>query len=480
MTEPAEARAPAGAPERDLTAPPEPGATQRPPGYGEIARFALPLMLGMFTFALLSVVDAIFIGRLGTDQLAALGIATIYYYTWLVLFLGLMRNSIAFAARAFGAGHPERIGPLAAQYQWLAFAGLPWLALAQLAFPAVATAAGLPPQVARHAEAYLFVRIWDIPFALTLILYSSLYQALGNSRWPAWVQWGTVMLNGLLDYALIFGKFGLPALGMAGAALATVIAQAAGAALIFGTAQLGPLRTRCHLRPLGAPRPALLKEILRVGIPQGFGDFIEIAAFLGFFLIVGRLGADALAANNIGIQATHLLFMPGFAMGIAASSYMGRFLGAGAPALAERTTLRLLAMGMGYMALTGVPLWFFGEAIAAGFTDDPAVIRLAGLVFKVMAFYQVFDAVGMITRGALNGAGDTLAPALIYGALALGVLYPAAYGLSNAVQPGVVGAWLGAALYLAAIGGAVFWRFRLGNWRRVRLPAAEAGRALAG
>jgi MATE family multidrug resistance protein len=446
-----------------------PEAARQAPGYGEILRFALPLMLGMLTSALLSVVDAAFIGRLGTAQLAALGMANVYYYTWLVLFVGLMRNSIAFMAHAFGAGRPGQIGSIMAQYQWLALAGLPVLGLLLAGFRAVMERAGVPTEVAAHAEGYLAIRVWDIPFALTLILYSSLYQSLGNSRFPALVQLGTVMLNGPLDYALIFGMAGLPALGMPGAALATVLAQVAGAAVIVASAHLGPLRRRCGLRLIARPRPALMREILVIGVPQGLGDFVEVAAFLGFFLIVGRLGEDALAANNIGIQATHLLFMPGYAVAIAAASYMGRFLGARAPGAAARTTRRTLAMGMAYMAAMGLPLWFWGEPIAALFTADPAVIAQAGLVFKVMALYQVFDALGIITRGALGGAGDTLVPALLLAALALSLLYPASWALSRSVQPGVLGAWLGAALYVMALGLTMWLRFRQGAWRRVRL-----------
>ena len=111
--------------------PPGPGV----PGYREIFGFAVPLMLGMLTFALLTVVDAAFVGRLGTPQLAALGIAGVFYFTGLVLFVGLMRNSIAFIARTYGAGHEERVGEILAQYQWLALLGLPVLLGLSRVFP---------------------------------------------------------------------------------------------------------------------------------------------------------------------------------------------------------------------------------------------------------------------------------------------------------------------------------------------------------
>jgi len=439
------------------------------PSHAEILRFAVPLMLGMLTFALQTVVDAMFLGRLGTTPLAALGIATVYYYALLVLFMGLMRNSIAFVGRAWGAGQPDRIGPILAQYQWLALLGLPVVLGFTATFEWVTAALNIPPQITEAAQGYLRVRVWDVPFALTVILYSSLYQSLGNSTFPMLVQWAVVGVNIVLTYLFVFGRFGFPALGMAGAALGTALSQASGALLIVASAHLGPLRSKCRLRLIGAPRRGLLREIVSVGLPQGLGDFVEVTAYLGFFLIIGRMGEHSLAANNIGMQATHFLFMPGFAAGIAAASYMGRLIGAGAPAHAATALRRTLTMGMAYMFVLGVGLWFSGEAIARLFTSDPVVIELAGLVFKVMAFYQAFDALGIITRSALGGAGDTLVPAALLAGLALTVLYPASWILSRTIEPGVVGAWIGAALFIAVLGFVLYWRFRQGAWRQVVL-----------
>jgi MATE family multidrug resistance protein len=453
-----------GVPEHGV---PENGAAA--PSYGEILRFALPLMLGMVTFALLTAIDGVFLGRLGTTPLAALGIASVYYFAFLVLFMGLMRNSIAFVGRAWGARQPERIGPIVAQYQWLAMLGFPVVFAVVLAFPWVASVGGIEPAVAQAAFGYLRIRVWDIPFALTVILYSSLYQSLGNSTYPMLVQWGVVALNVLLAYLLIFGHAGFPALGMPGAALATVIAQVTGTAVIVATAQLGPLRRKCGLKLLGRPVPGLLREVVIIGVPQGLGDFVEISAYLGFFLIIGRMGESSLAANNIGMAATHFLFMPGFALGIACASYMGRLIGAGRPDHAALAVRRALGLGIVYMTVLGVGLWFWGESIARLFTADESVIALTGYVFKVMAFYQAFDALGIIVRSALGGAGDTLVPAALLAALALTVLYPAAWMLSRTIEPGVAGAWMGAAIFIAVLGIALYTRFQLGAWRRIRI-----------
>ena len=439
------------------------------PSLADVLRFSVPLALGMLTVALLAIVDALFVGRLGIAQLGALGMASIFYFTGLVLFMGLMRNSIAFMARAHGEGKPGRIGEMLAQYQWLALLGLPILGLASLSFPWVMRWAGIDASVTRFGEIYLYIRIWDIPLTLTLILYASLYQSTGNSRLPMLVQWTVLALNVVLDYVLVFGKAGFPALGIAGAALGTVIAQSCGAVLIVGATHLGDLPARYRLRLLGRPRWRLMRQVLAVGIPQGLGDFVEIASFMGFFLIVGRLGQAPLAANNIGIQTTHLLFIPGFALGIAASSYMGRFIGAGAPDVALHAVRRVLKIGMIYMGLMGIPLWFFGGLIAAAFTDDPQVIALAAALFKIMAIYQVFDGMGLIARGALNGAGDTRYPTVAMLLVTPLIFYPAAWALSLWIEPGVVGAWIGVLIHLVVLGPIMLLRLERGAWRNIRL-----------
>ena len=442
------------------------------PRIGEVLRFSLPLMLGLMTTALNTFVDTLFIGQLGISPLAAVPLAGMIYLVGWVLVLGVMRNAIAFCARAHGAGRHREIGRILAHYHWIALAGLPLLWIYVQGWPIFTRLGNLSPEVAAIGGAYLNIRVWDVLFAQLVALYSAFYQSTGNSRFPMLVNVGVVVSNIVLDYLLIFGHFGFPALGVEGSALATVLAQAMGAALILATSFLGPMRRRYALRPILWPERGLTRDILRVGIPQGLGDLVELAAWGGFMLIVGWLGEKALAASNIGVQVTSLLYMPGFAFGMAAASYTGRLLGAERPDVARITARRIVRLGVGYMALMGLPLWFFGETLASLFTTDTEVIHLAGLMFKIMAAYQAFDGLGFITRTALTGAGDTLIPTLALAACAVGVLYPAAWGLTHLVEPPMVGAWLGAFLYMLVYAFVMHLRFRSGAWLAIRLTGA--------
>lgn len=438
--------------------------TLTPPSYGDILRFATPLMIGSMTTALNTLIDTLFIGQLGTAQLAAVPLAAVTYFVGWVLLSGILRNAIAFIGRAFGAKEYHKIGVILAHYQLLALLGLPLLGLFSQSWPLFSAIATLDPVVDGYAWLYLKIRIWDVVFSLLLLLYSSFYQSLGNSRFPMLVAISVLLVNVILDYGLIFGNLGMPALGVAGSALATVLAQAFGALIIVLSSFLSATRTQFGLRIFTPLDFSLLKKILWIGIPESLGSCAVVLAWQGLFLIVGRLGEVALAANNIGVQVVHLLFLPGFAVGTAAASYMGRFLGANRPDIARVTTYRTLKLGMIYMGVLGIPLWFFGESIARWFSADEAVIYQAGLLFKVMALYQIFDAMGMILRSALGGAGDTFVPMLLLVGCAVGIMFPVATLLSRMLVPGLVGAWLGAFAYVVALATMMMYRYRSDKW----------------
>lgn len=439
------------------------------PSTGQILAFALPLMLGLMTTAVNSLVDAVFMGRLGTAALAAVPLASWAYLVGWLLVVGTVRNAMAFCAQAHGAGRPHEIGTVLAHYHLLALAGLPLLVVYIQVWPLLSAFAHLSPQVDGLARTYLHIRVADIAFSLLLALYSAFFQAIGNSVLPMAVNISVVALNIALDYGLVFGHFGLPALGVAGSALATVLAQAAGAVAIMAISFGGRSRRRFALRLFVRPRWALLVEILRVGVPSGLGDCVDVSAWALFQLFVGRLGEVALAASNIGMQITQLLFLPGFAFGLAGASYIGRFLGARRPRLARRAARHVLALGVGYMGLLGLPLWFFGGFLARLFTDDPAVVQQATLLFKLMALYQVFDGMGFITRAELSGAGDTRVPTLLLIACVAGVMVPVAPLLAGLVTPPLIGAWLGASVFMVVYAGAMQWRLHRGAWTHIRL-----------
>ena len=441
----------------------------RVPTRGELLRFALPMMAGLLTMSLNTLIDVLFIGRLGTSALAAVPLAGIVYLIPGVLMQGLMRNAIAFCGRAHGAGRDGEIGGFLAQYRWLVLPAIPLLVLYGQAWPFFAWLGAVDAAVSELAQSYLLIRAWDIAPVMLVALYVAFYQAIGKTRFPMLIYALILCTNALLDYGLIFGHFGLPALGVEGSALATVLAQSLGALAIMWATHSGRLRARFGLRLWARPNPALLGSILRVGLPQGLGDMADLGTWSAFTLIVGHLGREALAATNIGMQLTQVIFLPGYAVGLAGASYMSRFLGAGRPDLAKAATVRSLWLAATYMGVMGLPLWFLGERIAATFTTDAGVIWQAGLMFRVMAVYQVIDCLGFVTRTTLGGAGDTRVPFLMLLASTLGVMLPGAWVLARVVHPPIVGAWLGACAFMLVYAVLMLRRLHGGRWMHIVL-----------
>ena len=174
-----------------------------------------------------------------------------------------------------------------------------------------------------------------------------------------------------------------------------------------------------------------------------------------------------LAANNIGMQITQLFYLASEALGAAASSYMGRFLGANRPDIARTTTYRILIVGITYLGVLGIPLWLFGETIARWFTANEAVVYQAGLMFKVIALQQIFDGINLILRLALAGAGDTLIPTLFLAGGAVVVRFPAAILLSQLIEPGLIGAWLGMLIYIVILVVMLMYRYKSDKWTTI-------------
>ena len=262
----------------------------KPPNYAELLRFATPLAISMITVAFYTLIDTWFIARLGTTELAAVPMAGMVYLLFWVLMMGLMRSVIAFSGREYGAGNFKNIGSILVQYHWLALAGLPIMLCAIQLWPLFSWASSLTEAVDQNAWTYLSIRAWETPFSLLVILYSSFYQSIGNSRLPMLLAILGLLLNVILDYGLIFGNMGMPAMGVAGSALATVLANIIIVIFYLMVSHRGLIKDRFNLSLYQAPDWSRIKDLLRIGLPQGIGDFTELLAWTGLILIIGRLG----------------------------------------------------------------------------------------------------------------------------------------------------------------------------------------------
>lgn len=437
----------------------------------QVAFLAAPLVLQNLSQTLLGVVDTFFVSRISTEALAAVGLASVLFFAVLMLFRGTANSTVAFVGRAHGEGDNRKIGVVIwrslTMIAWLSLSVfiLPWCftLLMRLAAPADGTAVG------SLGTSYLQIRAFEIPLVMFSAVVWGFLVGRGDSRTPMILAWVTVLANIIFDWIFVFGRLGVPMMGVAGAAYATVLANGLNALisafilwhkpnrLAYGTGRL----QRVSWRDLWAT--------LRVGLPMGLGDFVEIASFSAFFALIARLGTDMLAANQIALQYMSISFTMGIAVNMATASLVAQYLGAKRPELAEAATYRACLLAMAGMGLIGLTYLIAPASLMAVFSTEPSVIAAGVAVLRLVALYQLVNALGIVVAGALNGAGDTTFTMWARTLFAWGFFIPLVWVMIFPLQMGIWGAWLAALIYLGGLGLLYFWRFRSGKWKAIVL-----------
>jgi MATE family multidrug resistance protein len=453
-------------------------------GGREVALLAYPLILGHLSFTIQTFVDRLFLTWYSTEAVA--GAVTGLFAVWavIVLFTGTGEYLTTFVAQYLGAGRPARIG--AAMWQGIYFslgAGALIALLAPFAGPAF-DLAGHDPAIRRHEVDYARTLLLGAFPAVLMATLSTFFAGRGETRVILYVNVLATLVNMALDWLLIFGNAGFPELGVTGAALGTMLSQAAGAA-VYLALMLRPAHRAAYATLAGWRfEPWLVVRLVRFGMPTGLQYSLEVAAFALFMVIVGRIGVAELAASGIAFNLNMIVFFPMVGLAIAVSSLVGRYLGAEQPAVAERAVGSALAMSLVYMGLCGA-LYVFGADLllapyAAGADPAtwPAIAAIATLLLRFVAFYSIFDMFNLVHAAGLRGAGDTVYPMALTFVLGWIVMLVPAAVFCLRFGAGVYFAWSMATLYVFLLGLLMWRRFRAGRWKQLRvieqapLPAA--------
>jgi MATE family multidrug resistance protein len=274
-------------------------------------------------------------------------------------------------------------------------------------------------------------------------------------------------LNAVMDYALIFGKLGFPAWGVAGAGAATALAECTGAAVLW-LAYRRKKFARFATAPV-APSRIDVARFLRTSMPIGGQWFIEMSSFALFSTLLALMGDASMAASQALIALLSLSFMQAVGIGIASATLVGRSVGAQDPAAAVRTHRH--ALGLGCVVATAVALLLLAtpETLVRLFTTDPEVIRLGAPLVRLGAGVQVFDALNIVASGSLRGAGDTRWPFAAQSLVAWCVSLPLAWIVGVWLGQGVFGAWAALMVGMGVLTVTLLLRFRGGAWRHVRI-----------
>jgi multidrug resistance protein, MATE family len=399
--------------------------------------------------------NTVMVGSLGSAALAAAGLGASLYFTIAMVCSGVLTAVAPLAAHAIGAGDARRAGEIARQGLVLA---------AALAIPVIATLTMLPrllgvlgyePALAAEIGRFLGAIAWAAPGFLGFAVLRAFLVPASHSRTVMAVLILCIPMNAALNWMLIFGRFGAPALGIAGSGCATAIIQWLMFAGLAGYAKVMPSLATYRLRPRSR-RWDEIGRILRLGLPIGGILGLEIGVFATTGILMGLLGADALGAHQLVMNCISVIFMVPLGIAQAATVRVAVALGAGGPDAARRAGFVALALGVAYMALMAGALVAAPRAIARIYVDIDApanhgLVGIALYLLAIAALFQIFDGVQAIAAGALRGYRDTTVPLLLAAIGYWGVGFGGGWLLAFPAGYGPIGLWSGLAAGLAAV-----------------------------
>lgn len=449
-----------------------------PGGCGEVLRIAFPLILSTGAHAIQMFVDSVLLARHSNAEMAAAMQAGIASFALGSFFLGVATYVNTFVAQYVGAGRLQRVG--ASVWQGIYFslaAGVVMLA----AIPAARTAFAWMGHGEPHRtyEIQYFQILCSGTWAMLLgASLSSFFTGRGRTWVVCVVNTVATGVNIIGDYALIFGRWGFPEMGVRGAALATVVsgvfAAAAYAVLFFSRRHRETYGTLSGWRP----EKDLLRRLMRYGLPNGVQFMLDMLAFNLFVALVGRIDARAFEATTITFRLNILAFMPMIGLGIAVQTLVGQALGQDRPKLAARSTWSAFYVSMTYMTAVAIGYWTVPQWFVQPFVGEANAERMAELaplvaqLLAFVAFYSLFDTGNIIFAGTLKGAGDTrFVMMLSVGLIWLVMVLPCWLAVRYRLGPddGLYVAWGFATLYVCLCSLAFLGRFLQGRWARMRV-----------
>ncbi|MBI2940687.1 MAG: MATE family efflux transporter [Chloroflexi bacterium] len=435
-----------------------------------VNRLALPIMLENLLQMLVGLVDMGMVSRLGAEAIAGVGAANQIGFVYMSSLGAITIGTTALVARLSGGGHFDQANHAVKQSILLGLALSIPLSLVNLLFPELLIAAlGAEPRIVELGATYLRIAMGPAIFFVLTFVAGAALRGAGDSRTPMYVTGLMNVINVVVAYGLIFGHFGLPALGVAGSAWGALSGRVVGCALLLGVLLRGRARVSIADRAGWAPDVGVMRRVLRVGIPSMIEQLALSLGMTVYSAIAISLGTVVFAVQRIAFMAMGLSFMPAFGYAIAATALTGQSLGANRPDLARRTTRVAIVGATIWMTIGGFAFFFLGEFFMRLFTDDPAMVALGVVALRVMAFTQPFQAMGQVLAGSLRGAGDTRFPMAVTAVsiwavrIPMGYLFAITFGWG---LPGLFGSAIVDGVFRAALN---YVRYRAGKWQSISI-----------
>lgn len=436
----------------------------------ELLLLAAPTVAQMASYTVMQFADRYMLALVGDLEATAAGTAGITYFCVIAFGFGVMLVINTLVSQSYGRNDLPSTGRYLWQGIWFGVAfGVATLLLWPLA-TRMFEAMGHEPRVVKLESEYL--RVVAVAGWTKLAAVAMSQFLLGLHR-PMIVFVGTLLgvgANVFFNWLLIYGNWGFPMMGVAGAAWGTNAAVTV-ELLVMAAYIARPRFAREHFAGHWRLRWDLFRMLLRVGVPAGIQLVCDITAWMVFMnVIVARFGTAALAANSFAFTYMHLCFMPAIGVGAAVTALVGKYIGMGRHDLATRRAHLGFVVCAIYMVLMGLALFVGRYRLIGVFSTDPAVQQIGATILIFVAAYQIFDAMFVVYVGALRGAGDTLVPATVQAVLVWAIVVFGGWIITNqAPHYGVAGPWTLATIFGAILGIFLLIRFRLGGWKSIDL-----------
>lgn len=430
-----------------------------------ILLLAIPMVLEMFMESLFAVVDIYWVGKLGTDAAATVGLTESLLTLIYALAIGLSIGATAMVARRIGEKDPEGAARSAVQAIAVALVASLVIALvgAPLA-PKLLQLMGASTWVVENGSGFTRTMLACNATVVMLFMVNAIFRGAGDAAIAMRTLWLANSINILLGPCLIFGIGPFPRLGIVGAAIATNIGRGTGALYALSRLVRSGGRfdiRRRHLRLA----PSIMARLIRLSSTATFQVFIGMASWIGLVRIISSFGSDAVAGYTFGIRVILFALLPSWGMSNAAATMVGQALGARKPDRAERAVWQAGFYNMIFLGLVGLLFVLFAPQIISLYTKDPHVAEYGVECLRIIAYGFLFYAYGMVLGQSFNGAGDTWTPTIIN----LFVFWlweiPLAYVLAKTLGFGPRGVFLAITIAFStlAIVSAIF--FRRGRWK---------------
>jgi MATE family multidrug resistance protein len=434
-------------------------------------RLSWPMLLIMFFNFLVGFTDIYVAGLISRDVQAAIGYVSQLYFLFIIVGNAISIGTVALVSRAFGALAFEK----ASEYvkQSLIFGliiSLMLMAVGLLFHVPIVKIAGFPPQIRTIAETFLVIFSFALGSNYLLIISNGIFRASGEVKKPLLTMFVFCVINIILDFALVFGFGPLPALGYPGIGYAT--AASATVSMVVNLAFFTTGRWRKLLRKGWGIQGETILLIARLGWPAFMLQVAWNAGSIVLYHILSRLGSEsitALASITNGLRIEAIIFMPAFAMNMAASVLVGQNLGAGNPRRATQLGWKIALSAMAVLSLVSCIIFIFAEFFASLLSRDLSVLAETARYLRVNMFSEPFMALSLVLGGALQGAGDTRGNMWVIIFCMWIIRLPLAFLMAIMLGLGAFGVWLAMVASMTVQGLLMAYRFHRGKWKALRI-----------